>query len=221
VSLPGSAGRERFADAGTTLKILDAVERGESRSQRTVARDAEVALGFANAYLRRCIRKGWIKVRTAPARRFVYYVTPAGFLEKARMTAEYLSSSFDMFRAARSQCDELLDQCVQQGYRRIALIGASDLAEIAILSAFSRDIEIVAVIDARSNQVRHAGTPIVRMLADAGTVDAVIVTDIRNPQQTYEEQIRNMAEPRVFTPAMLRVNRGRKAVSSSKQDAAP
>ncbi|MBI4367039.1 MAG: MarR family transcriptional regulator, partial [Deltaproteobacteria bacterium] len=98
--------------------MLDAVEYGKVNSQRDLARDMEVALGFANAYLRRCIRKGWIKVRAAPARRYLYYITPTGFSEKARLTAEYLASSFDFFRTARGQCDKLVDQCVGRRYQK-------------------------------------------------------------------------------------------------------
>jgi DNA-binding MarR family transcriptional regulator len=210
VSLLNSAGDERHTDTARTLKVLDAVERGDAKSQRALARDMEVALGFANAYIKRCIRKGWIKVRAAPARRYLYYVTPTGFSEKARLTAEYLAGSFNFFRTARNHCDDLIELCVRKRYGRIALIGASDLAEIAVLSGLNSTLQIVAVIDPASNQERLAGVPIVRSLADAGAVDAVMITDIRDPQQTYERLIRLMAEERVLTPTVLRVNRSRR-----------
>ena len=42
-----------------------------------------VALGLANSYLKRCIRKGFIKITEAPANRYLYYLTPQGFAEKA------------------------------------------------------------------------------------------------------------------------------------------
>jgi DNA-binding MarR family transcriptional regulator len=112
---------ERYSDANTTLRILDAVERDGDQNQRAMAGEAGVALGLANAYLRRCARKGWIKMREAPARRYLYYITPQGFAEKARLTAEYLTSSFEMFRAARGECDKIMESCKRQGRRRIAL----------------------------------------------------------------------------------------------------
>ncbi len=209
MSRADSSDDERFSDVDTTLKILDTVERDGSQSQRVIAGDADVALGLANAYLKRCIRKGWIKVREAPARRFLYYLTPHGFAEKARLTAEYLANSFDMFRAARGQCDALVDSCIERGYRRIALIGASDLAEIAALSGFNEGIDIVAVVDPGSNQPRLAGIPVKRDLSDAGPIDAVILTDIRNPQRTYEALAAELPEARILVPPMLRVNPAR------------
>lgn len=212
MSLSDSASDDRHADTARTLKMLDAVERGDAKSQRDLARDMEVALGFANAYLRRCIRKGWIKARAAPARRYLYYITPNGFSEKARLTAEYLSSSFDFFRTARGQCDKLIDQCVEKGYQKIVLVGASDLAEVAVLSSLNSNVKVVAVLDPASNQQSVAGVPVVRSLDKDSCVDAVIVTDIRTPQKTYEQLVCAMTEDRVLTPRLLRVSRNRRAL---------
>ncbi len=214
------ADEERFSDVDTTLKILDSIERDGTRSQRAMAGDAEVALGLANAYLKRCVRKGWIKVREAPARRFLYYLTPHGFAEKARLTAEYLSNSFDMFRAARGQCDALVAKCVTRGHKRIVLVGAGDLAEIAALSGFDEDIEIVAVIDATSNQHRIAGIPVMRQIEDAGEIDAVILTEIHQPQRAYDALADAMAEDRIFVPPMLRVNPARRHARADEEDSA-
>ncbi len=196
---------ERHADGETTLRILDAVARDGEQSQRAMAGETGVALGLANAYLRRCARKGWIKMREAPARRYLYYITPQGFAEKARLTAEYLSTSFDMFRAARSECDDIMSVCEQRGIRKIALIGISDLAEVAALSALAADVEIVAIVDAKSNQSKLAGFPVVRTLDEVADVEAVVVTDITRPQDTFDRLAKAWPHERLFAPAMLRV----------------
>ena len=203
---PKSAEKFRFANMDTTLKIIDAIDNDGAKSQRAIAKQAEIALGLANAYLKRCARKGWIKIRQAPARRYLYYVTPKGFKEKARLTAEYLSNSLGMFRVARAQCDELLALSIDHGCTRIALAGAGDLAEIAALSALNEKIELAAVIDRASNQSHLAGVPIVRSLAEVGPVDAVLVTDITNPQETFELLLQIFPESRIYIPPMLRVN---------------
>ena len=50
-----------------TLEILDIVQRNEQVSQRHLARQLGVALalGLANSYLKRCVKKGWVKVQQA------------------------------------------------------------------------------------------------------------------------------------------------------------
>ena len=207
---PESAENIRFSNIDTTLKIMDAIDSNEAKSQRAIAKQAEIALGLANAYLKRCARKGWIKMRQAPARRYLYYVTPKGFQEKARLTAEYLSNSLGMFRVARTQCDNLVADCMEQGRTRIALAGAGDLAEIAALSALNETVELVGVIDRTSNQSRLAGVPIVRSISEVGPVDAVIITDINSPQATFELLIQNFPECMIFIPPMLRINTDRR-----------
>src|SRR5690349_9474292 len=89
------------------LGLLESVERDGGQSQRRLASDLGIALGLVNAYLKRCVRKGLVKVSQAPARRYAYYLTPQGFAEKSRLTVEYLSDSFSFFRHARTDCAEV------------------------------------------------------------------------------------------------------------------
>src|SRR5271157_788176 len=96
----------RTEDERILLDLLNSVERDGGQSQRRLASELGIALGLVNAYLRRCVNKGLIKVSHAPARRYVYYLTPQGFAEKSRLTVEYLTSSFSFFRQARADCTQ-------------------------------------------------------------------------------------------------------------------
>ena len=82
------------SEARITLGLLDAVQRDSAVSQRRLSRDLGIALGLTNAYLKRCVRKGLIKMAATPANRYAYYVTPKGFTEKSRLTAQYLAHFF-------------------------------------------------------------------------------------------------------------------------------
>jgi DNA-binding MarR family transcriptional regulator len=64
------------------LSLLNSVDDG-AQWQRRIAEDLGIALGLVNAYLKRCIKKGLVKVRQASARRYTYYLTPRGFTEKS------------------------------------------------------------------------------------------------------------------------------------------
>ena len=203
----GSNNNTRFSDDNTTLKIIHAIENNGDTSQRTLAKEVEIALGLTNAYLKRCIRKGWVKVTQAPTQRYFYYLTPKGFSEKARLTATYLSNSFDMFREARAQCDTILQHCNDSGLKNVALIGASELAEVAILSSLNKVPNITTVVDPSSNLPSVAGIPIVRALGELTNVDAVIVTDMRTSQHTFEKISLIIPENKIFVPELLHVNR--------------
>src|SRR5271165_4536639 len=107
------------------LGLLQSVERDGGQSQRRLASELGVALGLVNAYLKRCINKGLVKVSEAPPRRYAYYLTPHGFVEKSRLTAEYLSYSFSLFRRAKTDYLGILMAAKARGITRIAILGAS------------------------------------------------------------------------------------------------
>ena len=54
------------------LDLLERIDDSEAVSQRRLANDLGIALGLTNAYIKRCIGKGLIKVSQAPARRYKY-----------------------------------------------------------------------------------------------------------------------------------------------------
>jgi len=197
-------------DRGLILGLLSAVERDSGLTQRRIARELGIALGLANGYLRRCTTKGLIKVRQAPVNRYAYHLTPRGLAEKSRLTAEYLTASLDLFRRARRDCVAVLSACAASGWRRLALAGVGDLAEIAVLSACDIPVEIVAVID--SDGERCAGLPVLRALADVPGrgLDAVMITDMQTPQGRFELMMAAAAEERiaaerVIAPELLQI----------------
>ena len=196
-------------ESAITLGLLSAVEENSGVTQRSLARELGIALGLTNAYLKRCIRKGWIKVRMAPANRYAYYLTPRGFAEKSQLTARYLSISFNFFRAAREQCSEVFAQCARKGWRRVLLIGAHDLGEIATLCADEHRIELVGVLDPTFKDGEFAGLPVVADIAAAAAHDAVMITDLKAPQAAFDRLIGSVPAERVLAPRMLNISRVR------------
>src|ERR1700740_159853 len=129
------------------LGLLQSVERDGGQSQRRLAAELGIALGLVNAYFKRCVKKGLVKVSEAPARRYAYYLTPQGFAEKSRLTIEYFSYSFSFFRQARAEGAAAIASAKGRGWSRVALAGVSDLAEITRISALDSGVDIVAVVD--------------------------------------------------------------------------
>ena len=165
---------------------------------------------LANAYLKRCVKKGLIKVSQVPANRYAYYLTPKGFSEKSRLTAEYLSSSFGFFRAARGQCTDAFLQCAEKGWLRVGLAGTGDLGEIATLCALETPVVLAGFIEASvRGSEKFAGLPVVGSLVELGAIDAVLVTDLRAPQETYERMATALPFERLFVPRLLHVSRNR------------
>jgi DNA-binding MarR family transcriptional regulator len=203
-----TSGAERAdAESEITLGLLDAVHENSALSQRSLSKELGIALGLTNAYLRRCIHKGWIKVKRAPANRYAYYLTPKGFSEKSRLTARYLSRSFHFYTQARSQLDEAFEVCAEQGWRRVALSGAGELAEIALLCAMQYPVTVVGVADERWRPGQFMHVDLVRDLDELGRVDAVLLTNLKRPQAAFEALAERLEPERLLAPKLLKVSR--------------
>jgi len=208
--------RRDAADPEIMLGLLTSIERDSGITQRKLASDLGIALGLANAYLRRCVHKGLVKMSQVPLNRYAYYLTLQGFGEKSRLTAEYLAVSFNFFRRARADCAGLFEHCAAAGWCNVALYGASDLAEIAILSAGETAVEVLCVIDAESRARRCGGRPIVPDLAaamadTARSVDGIILTDTQAPQASFDALLSiarrsGLPECAVLAPSLLRIS---------------
>jgi DNA-binding MarR family transcriptional regulator len=187
------------------LELLDVVGKKNDVSQRHLARHMGVALGLANSYLKRCIRKGWIKISEAPANRYLYYLTPKGFGEKGRLTAKYLSSSFAFYRKAAESCVRIFEECEARSWNKILLCGRSDLAEIASLKAQERNIEIVGTFDPHTEHRRFVGRPLWRELKDAEAFDACMLTELNAPLVAYEQLVKSIERDLILVPDILRL----------------
>jgi DNA-binding MarR family transcriptional regulator len=187
------------------LELLEAVGQKNDVSQRHLASHMGVALGLANSYLKRCIRKGFIKISEAPANRYLYYLTPTGFAEKSRITAKYLSSSFAFYRKASESCIRTLETCERNNWKQVALCGISDLAEIVALRALERGIEIIGTYDPHTDRRRFVNKPVWQKFSDVPPCDAWLLTDLNVPRMTHDHIVDLVDGARVVVPDILRL----------------
>jgi predicted transcriptional regulator len=189
-----------------TLEILEAIEAQSDVTQRHLARHMGIALGLANSYLKRCVRKGLVKIQQAPANRYFYYLTPKGFSEKGRLTGQYLATSFKFYHRAAESCTVALTRCKNKGWTRITLCGASDLAEIASLRASDHKLEIVSIYDPLYNRDKFLSYPVFDSIEKCKGSDAWILTDLTEPQRAYERLVSTLGAERVIAPDILGVH---------------
>ena len=189
-----------------TLGVLSSVQENHEVTQRGLSKDLGIALGLTNAYLKRCMRKGLIKVQQIPRNRYAYYLTPEGFSEKSRLTTQFLSTSFNFYRRARSQCEDLFQQCENKGWRRVSLYAVSDLAEIALLCANRFDVELVSIVDPKHDGEFYHHVRIARSLGDAGPFDAIILTDLNDAQGSYTYLHSQLSGGNILAPDFMHIS---------------
>lgn len=197
----------RQKEESLTLEILQTIEQKNDVTQRHLADNMGVALGLANSYLKRCVRKGLVKIHQAPANRYLYYLTPKGFAEKSRLTAEYLTSSFDFYRKAGDSVCVLFDQCRNKGWKKIAFCGVSELAEIASLRTHDFGLEHVVTFENETKLEQFLGKPVCKDIGKYREVDAYMITSLSDPDHWFDQVNSVVNRQRILVPSLLGLNR--------------
>ena len=112
------------------LTLFNTVDSRPEIYQRQLARELDVSLGLANTYFQRVLKKGWIRAKQVKPRRWLYFITPQGALEKSRLSLSYLNRTLESFRELKRKGDDHLRFLYEKGVSGIHLCGEDDLTEV-------------------------------------------------------------------------------------------
>jgi DNA-binding MarR family transcriptional regulator len=163
------------------LQALEAIAEDDHITQRTLASKLDIALGLANLYLKRLIRKGYIKCVNVQSNRVRYLLTPTGITEKTRLTYAFMEYSLRVFREGRNHLKWMLKPYVARENSRIAIFGTGEAAELVYLCLRELGLEPAAVFDSSGNAVFFQFS--VRSPAEIMSIDfdALIVATFSDP----------------------------------------
>ena len=169
------------------LRVLELVEERDSITQRGVAAELEVALGMANALIKRLIFKGYIKVREVPSRRYGYFITPKGFMQKGRLVSKYIAKSFNFFGEVRRDYEEIVRQVSVGQINGVCCVGAGEVLEIAQMVFAANNVRVVCVLDV----LAHEGQQHFQNFSDipeekASQFACLVITETWRPHKVYE-----------------------------------
>jgi len=166
-----------------TLKILEQVGNGQtpSPSQRDLAGELNISLGLVNSFIKRLVKKGFVKINTIPKKRLKYILTPHGAAEKSRLTYLYIQHSYNFYKEARQKLRNLCIELEFQGINRIVFYGAGDLAEIAYISLQETAIQLIAIVDDEKMNTRFMKFIVTDpAYLDTISYDRILVTSINS-----------------------------------------
>ncbi len=174
------------------LQLLEALEQESTITQRTLASRLGMALGLTNLYLKRLIRKGYVKCVTVSPNRLVYALTPKGVARKGRLTYEFMKYSLDFYRDARRHLrGTLLPVAAQK--QRVAIYGTGDAAELVFLLFKDMGLDLVAIFG--DDPARFLGFDVTPIANHAEVAyDVLIVAVLERPAGTVR-RLRNVGVP--------------------------
>ena len=129
-----------------TLTIFNSVENSPNTNQRKLAQELGISLGLTNTYFQRVLKKGWVRAKKVKPRRWLYFLTPQGALEKSRLSLSYMHRTLESFRELKNKGDEHLRILSEKRVSGIHLCGENDLTEILSFCFTGFKIEVLSVI---------------------------------------------------------------------------
>ena len=199
--------KDNFTNIELKLKLFNEIERNVSQSQRSLSKELGVALGLANSLLKKFVKKGMLKISQAPMKRNKYYLTPKGFVEKAKLTSEYLKFSLDFFKKSKQHFETEFKNLKKDNYDEIILIGIGELSEIAILAANIQNIKISYILSFSAKKKYFCGKKVLEIRREKKIFNernVFILCDTENPQKTYD-LVKKYRHKKIIVPTYLMV----------------
>ena len=190
-------------DRTVELALLETVEKNQHVTQRELATHLGVALGVANACLKSCIRKGLVKIEQTPSKRYLYFLTPQGFIEKSKLSVNYIKRSLKFYTQSSQSVKKCLSKEVMDSGKPLILYGLSDLTEIALLWAKQLNIHVACVLDVNSEQQFCHDIPICQELPDDLDNYYICFTALDNAQRSYQELSGRVSSDYLLVPDIL------------------
>lgn len=186
--------RDRIApgmdlEAQRDLRVLEAVAGNQRITQRGLADHLGIALGLANVYVKRLVRKGHIKCINIQSNRILYLITPKGIAEKTRLTYEYMQYSLHLYGQVRAHLRAVLQSLAADGHRRIAIYGTGEAAELAYLSVREAGLDLAAIFDNEGGGM-FLGMPVQDIRAhDAVPYDLLVIAALDRPDTAVTQLV--------------------------------
>jgi DNA-binding MarR family transcriptional regulator len=123
-------------------RLLEAIEENPDTTQASLAAQLGVAVGSINWYLKRLIRKGYVKVTHLQRRKLKYFVTPQGVAVKARLTSQYMEASLRVYRQLREAARDIVTELQQAGCEAVHVEGGGEAQEILRLTCLEHRFRV-------------------------------------------------------------------------------
>ena len=193
---------KKFVERDVLISLLAKAENREILSQKKFARNIGIAVGLVNVYIKKCIKKGWIKITNVPNKRYVYYLTPKGFDEKSRLVCQYLKDSFNFLGNSKKDFLKLFENCKKK-FETIALAGNGDLIEVALIVAQACDSKIDIIYSDQIKRKEILNVPITNSISKLSNIDVIIFAEYNDAQRLNNLLRKKIPNKKFLYPSFL------------------
>ncbi|MCH2205930.1 MAG: winged helix-turn-helix transcriptional regulator [Lentisphaerales bacterium] len=157
------------------LEILKTVDEDSLLNNRKAASKLGVSVKLAHTTLSRMVEKGLLNIKKENSRKWHYFLTPQGILEKARLTVSFFEFSIQFYKEARKLSAQLCRNLSECERKRVILLGNGELAEITYLGIQEWGLELIDVISTEGQTAKFMDMTTISINENFKKHDAMIV----------------------------------------------
>ena len=199
----------RQAEASRELAVLSEVHQSPDVTQRELASRVGLSLGATNLLLQNLVRKGYLRVRRAGWRRWLYALTPSGMAHRLTLTTGYVNRFLDQYRQVRSYLGEQLGPGAVNGSHRVAVYGTGDIVRLVhlVLNEIGLEDVHVFVPDGQTGSLPGLEVQGLSVLAP-DQYDRIVVAAVEDADVRCAE-LQEASVPTEMTEVLFKVSRAR------------
>lgn len=134
------------------LKLIVEISRDGNVTQRDLSSRTNLSLGLVNLFLKRLIKRGYVKVTGLNTKKVQYFLTAKGFAEKATKSYLYIFKTIDMVKKIEKVIQSIVLDAYKQGERKFVLLGSGSLADLVDVSVKDMGLEGIFFVWSKNGQ---------------------------------------------------------------------
>ena len=126
-------------------ELLNEISQDSFVTQASLAQRLGIAVGSVNWYIKRLVKRGYVKVSHLDRTRLQYDLTPEGMSVFTERALQYARDSLMVYKSFRGKAKLLVSELKQKDVNRVFLKGNDELMDILRLTCIEADIAISEV----------------------------------------------------------------------------
>ena len=123
-------------------QLLNEISQDSLVTQASLAKRLNIAVGSVNWYIKRLVKRGYVKVSHLDRTRLQYDLTPEGMSVFTERALQYARDSLKVYRSFRQQARGIVSELQAQGITRVYLQGNDEMMDILRLTCIEAGITI-------------------------------------------------------------------------------
>ena len=181
------------------INFLSELEKKEIISQNVISKKIFVSLGMVNALLKKAISKGFVKAKSAPYKRYIYYLTKQGFTEKSNLVREYLEDSLSFFKKTKLLYSEIFKKIKN---KNIYIVGEGDLVDVSKLAAIEANVSLNGHLIIKNKKLVILSGEFEKHTNNS----AYVIVESKLPQGVYDDLKKIVPYNSIFHPKILHIS---------------